>query len=150
MKNKALKLIAAGAMAAGLMMGQTATNDASAAGPARHMDMVTRMSRALNLTSDQQTALTQAMTSVRTAAQPLHQQLRVDQEALMNAAKSNPDADLSAQSAAVAKDMAQLMTLHAQAYARFYNTLTASQKQVVDNLGGHMAMFGGMGGFGPR
>ena len=149
MKNKALRLIGAGALAAGLMMAQ-AGPEPGAHGMAGH-GMVDRMTRALNLTSDQQAALTQSMTTVRQSSQSLHQQLRTDQEALMTAAKANPEADLSAQSAAVAKDMAQMMAIHAQAYARFYNTLTPAQKQVVDNLGGHMAMFGGMGGgFGGR
>jgi len=142
-KNKALRLIGAGALAAGLMFAQGGPEPG-------HHGMVDRMTRALNLTSDQQAALTQSMTSVHQASQALHQQLRTDEEALMTAAKANPEADLSAQSAAVAKDIAQMTTIHAQAYARFYNTLTPAQKQVVDNLGGHMMMFGGPGGFGGR
>jgi len=153
--KKAFRLIGAGALAAGLMLAQSTSTETTSTPRTAHTDgMVNRMSRMLNLSSDQAAVLKQSMTNVRQTTGPVHQQLRTDQEALMTAAKANPQADLSAQSAAVARDMAQLIAAHAQAYGQFYNTLTPAQKQVMDNLPGHMGLEGGFegghGGFASR
>jgi len=146
MKN-VLRLIGAGALATGLMLAQSTSTETTSTPRGAHRDgMVDRMSRMLNLSSDQAAVLKQSMTASRQAMRPVEQQLRTDREALMTAAKANPQGDLSAQSSAVARDMAQLIAAHAQAYAQFYNTLTPAQKQVMDNLPGRAGLEGGFGG----
>jgi len=142
MKNKMFRLIGAGALAAGLMVAQTATPPAAAGGQGFGARMMNRATRALNLTSDQQAQLQQIMAGFRQTSQPVRQQLRTDRQALMTAAKANPGADLTAQASAVAKDLTQLAVVRAQAFGQFYNTLTPAQKQQVDSFHGHRGRFG--------
>src|SRR5579885_2167921 len=115
MKNQMFRILAAGALAAGLMVGQTATTPATP--PAGHGQwMVKRAAQALNLSADQQTRLQQIMANFRQAAQPIHQKLRTDEAALMTAAKTQ---QTNLDASAVGADLTQLAVLRAQAFGQF-------------------------------
>jgi len=145
MKNQVLRVFGAAALAAGLMFAQT-DSTATAPRPERGQFMANRAAKVLNLSTEQTASLQQIMANFRTAAQPLHQQLRADETALMTAARSG--GDVTAAANAVGQDTAKLAALRAQAFGQFYGSLNAQQKQQVDNLGGMMHMFGAPGGFG--
>lgn len=145
MKNKIFRLIGAGALMAGMMFAQTApTGTATPNEGGRGTRMLNRVTQALNLTSDQQSQFQQIMANFRQTAQPIRQQLRTDRKALMSAARTNPNADLSAQASAVSRDMTQLTVARAQAFGQFYGILSPAQKQQVDNFHPHLHR----GGFG--
>jgi len=150
MNNRLFRIFGAAALAAGLMVAQTAGTGENPA-PHRGMQMlINRATKALNLTSTQQTELQQIITEFQTTVQPVHQKLKTDQEALIAAAKANPKdtATLNAKGAAVASDLTAITVARAQAFGEFYGILQPQQQQQVDAAGDHFMMFGGPRGFG--
>jgi len=140
MKNRFFQIAGAAALAAGLLVGQ----NAGTTNPAPHdrgQWVINRATKALNLTSDQQTKLQEIITGFHTASQPLHQKLKADEAALMTAAKTNPG-QINAAAAVVGADLTSLTAARAQAFSNFYAILTPAQQQQVDSAG-HMMLFGG-------
>jgi Spy/CpxP family protein refolding chaperone len=136
MKNRVLTIAGATVLAAGMIFAQTQTATTPEPGaPAGHARfhrgmMMARLANKLNLTDAQRGQAKAIFQDLRTQAQPIRAQLRQGRQALMNAAESGQSTDQINQLAqAQAAPLSQLAALRAQAFGKFYATLTPAQQR---------------------
>lgn len=150
MKKNLIRLAGLGALAGGLIFAQNVPanpDNAAAAQPARHARRFHRMQRManyLNLTADQKAQAKQIWAGAREEAKPLRQQMKANRQALLSAIKSGNDAQIDQITKSEAPVMAQLASIRAHAFEKFYATLTPDQKTKVDSM--HQQFRGGRKG----
>jgi len=140
-----VKILTLGAVCAGLSLAQRAPLD-----PAMIVQhQVERLTRNLNLTSDQQAKATDIFTNAQTANQSIMTELRQAHTSLAAAIKSNDVNSIGTLSSQIGTLTGQMTANTAKADAAFYAILTADQQaKYTPGTGG----FGGrgFGGPGPR
>ncbi len=137
MKKNLIKFAAAGALAAGLVFAQSAPVKPPAQGSnhvSRRMTARHRMMQQLNLTEAQKAQAKTIFQQARQSEQPELQQLRQNRAALRDAVKANDTARIQRLTAEQGKLRGQMMTAHAEALAKFYQTLTPEQRAKADRL----------------
>ncbi len=93
-----------------------------------------RMMQSLNLTEDQKTQAKAIFQQARQNSQPIVQELKQNREALAAAVKANDTAQIQSLSAKQGSLRGQLLTIHSEAMAKFYGTLTPDQKAKADQM----------------
>jgi Spy/CpxP family protein refolding chaperone len=154
MKRTFLNLAGAAALVAGMAFGQNPPASSQqqpyrqrgqAGGTMQRETMVDRLSTELNLTPTQKQQAEQIFGASRQAAQPVHDQLRQQRQALASAVKANNTSDIDRISNSMGPLMAQATANRAKAFAQFYQILTPEQKTAMD-----ARMEGMMEGRGPH
>jgi periplasmic protein CpxP/Spy len=142
MRQKAIRFMAVAAMAAGMAVAQTA---APAPAPApqpgqkagrlgmRRM-FVNRMAKALNLTDAQKQQAKGIFQQAKQDGKPVAQQLRDNRQALNAAVKAYNSGQIQSLAAQQGQLMAQMVTIRAEARAKFYATLTPEQRAKADQV----------------
>jgi Spy/CpxP family protein refolding chaperone len=131
--KRTLTIFAAAALAAGLMVAQTAATHKNPRMAARQ-----RMEEALNLTDAQKAQAKSIFLNARQEAQPLRAQLKSDREALRVAVKANDTAQIDKLSANEGRVIGKLMAVRHEAMAKFYQSLTPEQRAKADQLHSQM------------
>ncbi len=138
MTNKWMKFAAAGALAAGLALAQTAPvhpqNQNGTRAQKWAMARRQRMQQ-LNLSEAQKEQAKTIFQQARQSAQPMVQRLRQDREAMRAAVKANDTTKIQQLSVTEGKLRGEIMAVHAGAMAKFYQTLTPEQRAKADRLG---------------
>lgn len=147
MKNKPIRMALVGALAAGAMFAQTATDSGQlakrteqpqgwrAAGRAeRRAHFAERMANYLNLTPEQRAQAKQVMAAAREQSKPLRQELKQNRAALMNAVKTANDAQIDKLSREQAPLLAKMASIRAHAFEKIYASLTPEQKAKADTM----------------
>jgi Spy/CpxP family protein refolding chaperone len=94
--------------------------------------MVSRLTKRLNLTPDQQTQARSIFGDAHKQAQALAPKLRGERQAMSAAIKSDNEASIDQIARQDAQLNSQARAIHAKAMAKFYSTLTADQKAKFD------------------
>lgn len=146
------RILAAGVLAAGLMMAQTAAPPAAGRNWMAHrLDKVADL---LSLTADQKTQIQSILQNAHTQAQALRPQLQSNRqafEALIKTSATAPDFDSKLQALANQQSSltSQMMVLHGKAIAQVWALLTPDQQQKAGDLFALLrpsfGMRGGMG-----
>ncbi len=151
MKKTFLRIAGASALAAGMMFAQGTApaeqpstpvhNGRHAVNPQqreqRQQKMFNRLSQRLNLTADQQAQAKEIFGNAMQQTKPLRQELRETRKALFTAAKGGNEAEINQLASKQAQAQTQMTTIFAQAYGKFYATLTPDQKAKADSMGQH-------------
>lgn len=143
--NHVWKIAGAGALAAGMVFAQTGSGTGQfsqrADSNAQHgwrragrQARAERIAKYLNLTPEQQDNAKKVFAAAKEEAAPLHQQLKQNREALMNAVKSGNEAQIDEITKSEAPVLAQLMAIRAKAFEKIYATLTPEQKTKAENM----------------
>ncbi len=131
LKKKVLSVVAAGALATGLVFAQ-AGGGHHGMWRAHRMAFLTQQ---LNLTDAQQAAAKDIFSQARKDAQPIMDQLKQGHEAVAAAVKAGKsDAELTQLSEQQGVLMGQLAAIRTKAMAKFYAQLTPDQKTKADQL----------------
>ena len=153
MKRQIAKAAVFAALATGLVFAQAPSSTPSPNPPAgrhhfaRH-NGAARLGQALNLTDAQKEQAKTIFQQARQAAQPLREQLKANRQALMAAAKAgNNDAQVQQLATAQGQLVGQMSAIRAEAFGKFYATLTPEQRakadQMQQNLHQHWQQFHG-------
>jgi protein CpxP len=142
MKQQLIRLVAVGAVAAGMIFAQApAPAQAQTAQPdqtrpaTNHRAMARRhMFQALNLTPAQKQQAKTIFQQARQTAQPVRDQLRQNREAMTAAVKTDNKAQIEQLSAERGKLVGQLTTMRTEAMASFYRELTPQQRAKADQI----------------
>jgi Spy/CpxP family protein refolding chaperone len=106
-------------------------------------DLVSRLTKLLDLTASQQTQATTIFTNELTAIAPIQTEVMTAHTSLTAAVKSNSTTTIDTLSAQLGTYNGQITDIQSKAQAAFYAILTASQQTKYDAMGGG---FGGPGG----
>jgi Spy/CpxP family protein refolding chaperone len=140
MKNKLIRVVGLGALAAGMILAQDASPYPAQTAPQqqqkaqRRAHPGRRMAKYLNLSADQRAQARQILASAKQEAAPLRQQMQQNRKALADAIKSGNDAQIDQITKAEAPVKAQLAAIHAHAMGKIYATLTPEQKAKADHM----------------
>ena len=138
MKRNWIKFAAAGMLAAGMMFAQTAATQPHPSNGTAHVHRRAmarrRMMQALNLTDAQKQQAKAIFQQARQSAQPTVQQLKQNREALAAAVKANDTAKIERLTAKQGQLRGQVMTIRAEARAKFYQNLTPEQRAKAEQL----------------
>ena len=93
-----------------------------------------RMMAALNLTPEQKTKAESIFGQAREASKPARMELRKNREAMAGAIKANDRPEIAKLAVEGGRLTAKLDTNRAEAMAKFYQTLTPSQKAKADEM----------------
>jgi hypothetical protein len=150
--NNMFRMIAAGFLAAAMMMAQRGPR-AAVGGPPDPATMVQhqvdRLTTLLNLTTAQASQATNIFTNSITAAAALQTTQQTDRKSLQAAVKSNAASTIDQLATAIGSLSGQILSIQSKADAAFYATLTSDQQTKLDQLGGFGRGGFGPGGFGP-
>lgn len=127
--KRTLTVIAGAALAAGMMLAQTAAPHPNYRAAAHQ-----RMMQALNLTDMQKEQAKAIFQNARQSAAPLRAELKQDREALRAAVKADNVGQIDRLSAQQGQVMGKLMTVRTEAMAKFYKELTPDQKAKAEQL----------------
>lgn len=126
-------------LAAGMVFAQTSSTAPAPQGngtahvnrraAARH-----RMMQALNLTESQKQQAKTIFEQARKSAQPVVQELMQNREALAAAVKADDTAGIQQLAAKQGQLRGQMLSAHAEAMAKFYQTLTPAQKAKAEQI----------------
>jgi protein CpxP len=143
-KQSLLRLAAVGALAGGMAFAappvttpQTATPPAKTAvnsWRARRQQMRRKFEQKLNLTDAQKTQSKAIFQQARASSKPIFEQLKQNRQALNAAVKSDNTAQIQQLTATQGKLRGELLNIHADARAQFYNLLTPAQKTQLDQM----------------
>lgn len=130
MKRHLMKLIAIGAMAAGMALAQTTTPAPAAAGkaPALKVRVQRRLMKILNLTDAQKQQAKAIQQATKQQAQPLAQQLKQERQSLNGAIQAGDKAQIQQISAAMGQLQGQVLAVRSAGRAQFLALLTPDQK----------------------
>ncbi len=140
MKKTILSIAGSAVMATGLIFAQTGatTTPTTPAPHARQFHRAGRfrmLGRRLNLTDAQRQQAKSIFQDMRTQAQPVRAQLKQNRQAVFNAIVAGQSPEQVNQIAQTsAPQIAQLAGLRAQAFQKFYVTLTPAQQQQLQTL----------------
>ncbi len=140
MKKTILSIAGTAVMATGLIFAQTGATTTPATPPqhARQFHrggMFRMLGQKLNLTDAQRQQAKSIFQDMRTQAQPVRAQLKQNRQAVFNAIVAGQSADQVNQIAqASAPGIAQIAGLRAQAFQKFYATLTPAQQQQLQTM----------------
>ena len=104
-------------------------------------NQVSRLTRLLTLTTDQQTQATTIFTNALNAITPLETTLNTDYQSLQTAVKGNATATIDQLSLAIGTLQGQILSIQNKADAAFYAILTSTQQTTLGQTG-----LGGRGG----
>jgi Spy/CpxP family protein refolding chaperone len=130
------KLIAICAIAAGIVLAQTATTTSTTTTTAPpRARVLKRLVQTLALTDDQKQQAKTILQTTRSQAQPLAQQLQADRQALATAIQAGDTAAIQSLSAKMGTLRGQVLAIRSQGMAQFFALLTPDQKtKAVDFL----------------
>jgi len=145
--NNISRMVAAGFLAAAMMMAQRGPR-AAGGGPPDPATMVQhqveRLTTLLTLTPSQVAQATTIFTNSITATSALQTTQQTDRQSLQTAVKSNAATTIDQLATAIGGISGQILAIQSKADAAFYAILTSDQQAKLDQLGGF-----GRGGFGP-
>jgi Spy/CpxP family protein refolding chaperone len=127
--KRTMTIIAAGALAAGMIFAQGQANQVKHRAMARQ-----KFAEALNLTDAQKAQEKAIFGQAKQAAAPLRAEMKQDRQALAAAVKTNDTTKIDKLSAEEGHLIGKLMAVRTEAMARFYQTLTPAQKLKADQL----------------
>jgi Spy/CpxP family protein refolding chaperone len=136
------KLATLTVMATGMVFAQTSSGTVqpapgkAAAGPRARMHH--RMIQALNLTADQKQQAKSIFQAARQTAAPLRTQMKANRESLAAAVKADNAAQIQQLATAQGSLRGQLLSVRADAMAKFYATLTPDQRAKADQIHAQM------------
>ena len=130
MKRILIGIAAAGVLAAGFAIAQTAAAPQAGAAKGKGVRALVqkRMLKALNLTDTQKQQAKTIFQSARQTAQPLAQQLKQDRAALTVAIQAGDSAKIQQVSTEMGSLRGNVLAVRSQAMAKFYALLTPDQK----------------------
>jgi Spy/CpxP family protein refolding chaperone len=127
--KRTMTILAGAALAAGLVLAQTATTHHNPRATARQ-----RMMQALNLTDAQKAQAKTIFENARQSTAPLRAELKQDREALRAAVKANDRAQIGRLSAVEGQAIGKLMAVRTEAMAKFYQQLTPEQRAKAEQM----------------
>ena len=130
MKRILIGIAAAGVLAAGFAIAQTAAAPQAGAAKGKGVRALVqkRMLKALNLTDTQKQQAKTILQSARQTAQPLAQQLKQDRAALTAAVEAGDSAKIQQLSTEMGSLRGNVLGVRSLAMAKFYALLTPDQK----------------------
>jgi Spy/CpxP family protein refolding chaperone len=149
MKRQIVNLVAVGSIAAGMIFAQAQPAQPAPQGHNTQAGQAAqgqkgmrnhrfharqRMMAALNLTPDQKTMAKSIFGQAREASKPVRMEMRQNREAMAAAIKADNRAQISKLAAERGNLTAKLATNRADAMAKFYQTLTPTQRAKADEM----------------
>jgi Spy/CpxP family protein refolding chaperone len=128
------KLIVICAIAAGIVLAQTATTTSTTTTAPPRARVLKRLVQTLALTDDQKQQAKTILQTARTQAQPLAQQLQADRQALATAIQAGDTAAIQSLSAKMGTLRGQVLAIRAQGMAQFFALLTPDQKTKAEDF----------------
>ena len=128
------KLIAICAIAAGIVLAQSATTTITTTTAPPRARVLRRLVQTLALTGDQKQQAKTILQTARTQAQPLAQQLQADRQALATAIQAGDTATIQSLSAKMGTLRGQVLAIRSQGMAQFFALLTQDQKTKAEDF----------------
>jgi Spy/CpxP family protein refolding chaperone len=124
------------ALAAGVVLAQTAEAGLGKGRPGLGANLRQRVIKALNLTADQKAQAKAIFQAAKTAGAPLRTQLQGIRQQMAAAIKKNDTASIQSLAGQAGTLQGELMANRADAMAKFYLILTPDQKTKLDQMQG--------------
>jgi Spy/CpxP family protein refolding chaperone len=140
MKSLLTKFATTTALATGMALAQTPAAPAPHAPNAVHNrpQMRERMAQELNLTPAQREQAKAIFDRAKEQSRALRQQLKENREQLTAAVKSDNRSEIRSLSAKEGQLRGQMLAIHSEAFAKFYQNLTPDQRAKADQIHQHM------------
>lgn len=136
MRRNLIGLAVVAALAAGVVLAQTAEAGLGKGRPGLGANLRQRVIKALNLTADQKAQAKAIFQAAKTAGAPLRTQLQGIRQQMAAAIKKNDTASIQSLAGQAGTLQGELMANRADAMAKFYLILTPDQKTKLDQMQG--------------